>query len=233
MQRSTEAARAQSDGMAQSGRKDGSREEPEQAMLEFAPSTGELERLSAQVAANGFAHVRSAIAGPLLQSLEREAREAEPAAVVTHSQSGVAYRARIAPLGPVSRQFLFSHSMTALLCAVFGERFQPNEQQSCMTFYREGDHLGPHVDQPAAGCVVTAIAYVATRRPARLSPNTGMVLCVFGEHAQPDGRPLLFIPTEAGTVVFGRGSTHLHERPMLQRGEYVAAITACYLRAPY
>ena len=233
MRRSTEAAPAQSDGTAQSGHRDGSSEEPEQAMLEFAMSTGEIERLSAKVAANGFAYVRSAIPGPLLESLESEARESEPAAVTTHSQSGVAYRARIAPLGPVAGQFLFSRSMTALLCAVFGERFQPNEQQSCMTFYCEGDHLGPHVDQPAEGCVVTAIAYVATRRPALLSPNTGMVLCVFGEHTQPGGRPLLSIPTEAGTVVLGRGSRYLHERPVLQRGEYVAAITACYVRAPY
>jgi len=218
--------------MAHSARRSEAREESRQAMLECAMSTGEIERLSAKVAANGFGYARSAISGPLLESLEGEARESEPAAVATHSQSGVAYRASIAPLGPIARQFLFSQSMTALLCAVFGERFQPNEQQSCMTFYREGDHLGPHVDQPAAGCVVTAIAYVATRRPARLSPNTGMVLCVFGQHAQPDGRPLLSIPTEAGTLVLGRGSTYLHERPVLQRGEYVAAITACYVRAP-
>ena len=45
-----------------------------------------------------------------------------------------------------------------LLSAIFGETFVLTERRSCLTFYNEGDHLGPHVDRPAEECVVTIIA---------------------------------------------------------------------------
>lgn len=192
---------------------------------------GDVDHLSSSIATYGFGSLPSIISGPLLRALDAEARERDPAAAAAQSASQIRYSARMTALGPVGRALLFSRAMTALLLDVFGERFLPNEGQSCLTFYGEGDHLGPHVDQPAAGCVVTAIAYVATRRLEITPQQTGMQLRVYGKRITPDAQPLLCIPTETGTLVLGRGSVTVHERPMLQKGEYVAAITGCYMRA--
>src|SRR5262245_34392956 len=43
-----------------------------------------------------------------------------------------------------------------------------------------------------------------------------------------DRSPRAIIPTHAGGIVVGFGSRFWHERPMLDEGERVAALTGCY-----
>ena len=43
-----------------------------------------------------------------------------------------------------------------------------------------------------------------------------------------DCKARLTIPTHTGGIVVGRGSKFWHERPMLEKGEQVAALTGCY-----
>ena len=64
------------------------------------------------------------------------------------------------------------------------------------------------------------------RRPTRLL--TGLELRIYGEEMTQNCQPHLTIPTRTGGIVIGHGSKFWHERPMLQKGEQVAALTGCY-----
>ncbi len=151
-------------------------------------------------------------------------------AVAAKCVGEVKYQASIASLGPEAKALLFGPEITGLLSAVFREQLAPSEDRCCLTLYREGDHLGPHRDEPAAECRIAVILYIDVRRAAADPLNTGLVLRIYGEHLEEDMRPRLNIPTTPGTLVLGRGAKFWHERPALAQGEYLAALTACYKR---
>src|SRR6185295_10895773 len=106
------------------------------------------------------------------------------------------------------------------LYSVFDERLMLAEGVSCLTFYGEGDHLGPHVDEPASECAVTILVYLdASGAASPPAPGTGLVLRVYTEQ-KPEGEAArLTIPTRTGAIVVGRGSRVWHERPRLLPGE--------------
>jgi hypothetical protein len=122
--------------------------------------------------------------------------------------------------------------MTLLLSVIFGGSFVLTENRSCLTFYKEGDHLGRHLDEPAEECVVTIIVYVAATGPSIRSQETGLELRVYEQQMTENCNARLTIPTHTGGIVVGCGSKFWHERPMLQKGEQVAALTGCYGYAP-
>ena len=117
-----------------------------------------------------------------------------------------------------------------LLYQVFGEHAVLSEGVSCLTYYGEGDHLGPHLDMPAEECSVTIIIYLEATSPAPDAPDTGLILRVYGEDMAAGDEARLTIPTHAGSIVVGRGSKVWHERPKLKTGEWVAAVTGCFAR---
>jgi hypothetical protein len=192
---------------------------------------GEIRELRDGVAAFGFGCLIGLIDPDALRDLRAEAHERFASSNTAEQTDGLSYRANVISLGPRAREFLSGSQVIELLSLVFGEKFALADQKSCFTFYQPGDHLGPHRDEPEAECSATVIVYLATRGPSSWSSRTGLVLLVYGEEIADDGTPRLTIPTQAGAIVFGRGSKVWHERPKLEAGESVDALTACYRRA--
>lgn len=191
-------------------------------------SRDDVEKVRRRVQSFGFELLSGSVDPSVLRGLQEEAVERNGAALFAERSAGLNYRANIASLGPLAKNFLCSRQLTALLATIFGEKFALTEHRSCLTFYKEGDHLGPHLDQPAAECAVTIIVYVAATGRNHRSSQTGMELRVYGQEMTRNDEAQVTIPTHTGAIVIGRGSKFWHERPMLQPGEQVAALTGCY-----
>ena len=191
-------------------------------------SRDDIEKVSLNVRLFGFAVLPGSIISPVLTGLQEEARERRGSASLAEQSEDLKYRANLVSLGPQARNFLCNQQMTELLSAIFGGNFVLTEHRSCLTFYNEGDHLGPHLDKPAKECAVTIIVCVAATGPPLRLPQTGLELRVYGQEMTTPCTPRLTIPTHTGGIVVGRGSKFWHERPMLKEGEHVAALTGCY-----
>jgi hypothetical protein len=195
-------------------------------------STDDLARLQTDVQTYGFGCLPHALSPALLQALQREAESRLGLALFAEQTSDLSYRAKIVSLGSLALQLLGGPEARALLHAVFAEELTLAEGVSCLTFYGEGDHLGPHLDQPAAECVVTILVYLAaTGAASPPAPDTGLVLRVYTEQKPEADEARLVIPTRAGAIVVGRGSRVWHERPRLLPGEQVVALTGCFKAA--
>jgi hypothetical protein len=197
--------------------------------LNYEP--GDVEQLRRSVRTFGFGCLPAAIAPTVLQKLQIEARERYSLAVFADQSAELSYRANLVSLGPEAAGLLSGMEARELMYSVFGQQVELSAGVSCLTYYREGDYLGPHLDQPAEQCVVTALVYLSATAAASPSSGTGLVLRVYGEEAPAGREPILTIPTLAGALVVGRGSKVWHERPVLQPGEQVMAITGCYALA--
>jgi hypothetical protein len=191
----------------------------------------DIDKVRLSVRSFGFGRMSGAIAPSVLRELQEEAEQRLAAAALAEQTDRLKYRARVVSLGPRVRDFLCSRQMLDLLSAVFQRRFVLTEQRSCLTFYQAGDHLGPHLDEPAEECVVTILVYLAAVGPAVRTPRTGLELRVYGETMPADGKPRVTIPTHTGEIVIGHGSKVWHERPVLEAGEHVTAVTGCYSHA--
>jgi len=185
-------------------------------------------RLAELVTMFGFAPLAGFLRPDWLGAMQAEAEVHLAGAVRAEQQEGLSYSAAMAGLGPVARAFLAHPEMLSLLGGHFGGAHALTEDMSCFTRYDAADHLGPHLDEPAAKCAITVIVYLDAVSPDPGSAESGLVLKVYGEDAASVGRTRLRIPTRAGTVVLGRGARVWHERPPLAPGERVTAITACY-----
>jgi hypothetical protein len=178
----------------------------------------------------GFGHLDGVIAPTVLKKMQEEATGLYDSARFARQSSSLAYSARMTSLGPVAQEFLSGVALLNLLRAMFGHGYALTRDRSCLTFYGPEDHLGPHLDKPADECVVTIIVYLtATRSRAKSrSDETGLKLRIFGETLAENAEPILTIPTVTGAIVLGHGSKVWHERPRLQQGENVVALTGCY-----
>jgi hypothetical protein len=194
--------------------------------LDVKPSA--IERLRREVSELGFGHLEQAFLPAALERLRQEAVGAFADATHAEQAEALRYRASIGACGRQTMAFLSSAEAESLLDAVFGGPFTLAQEVSCITFYGAGDHLGPHLDEPADRCAVTILIYLDARSPMPDAPESGLNLRVYGRVFEP-GRPAAkIIPTRAGTIVLGRGSRYWHERPPLRAGERVIAITGCY-----
>ena len=194
--------------------------------LNYEP--GDVEQLRRSVRTFGFGCLPEAIAPTALQKLQSEARERYSVAVFADQSAELSYRANLVSLGPEAEGLLSGREAKELMYSVFGQHVELSAGVSCLTYYGEGDFLGPHLDQPAEQCAVTALVYLSATAADSPASGTGLVLRVYGEEAPAGREPMLTIPTLAGAIVVGRGSKVWHERPVLQPGEQVMAITGCY-----
>jgi hypothetical protein len=190
----------------------------------------QLVRLRSTVEMYGFACLDHALDQDLLEKLQAEAASKLEIAIAASSDGETPYRARIGTLGEVARGLLESPETTDLLHAVFGESLTLTDDASCFTYYRDGDFLSLHCDR-AVACRVTMIVYLDAASPDRNAPNTGLALKIYGASKPSGEAPRMVIPTIVGSLVIGRGSETWHERPPLQRGEHVMALTACFSAA--
>lgn len=191
-------------------------------------SPADIEQAKSRVHAFGFTLLPGSIERSVLRELQAEAEERRNAALLAEQSDGLSYRARISSLGSQAAAFLRSSQLTNLLSRIFGAVFTLTESRSCLTFYQEGDHLGPHLDRPIEECVVTIIVYVTTVGDDQPSQQTGLELRIYGQEMSDNSNTCLTIPTRTGDIVIGYGSKFWHERPMLQPGEQVIALTGCY-----
>ncbi len=164
----------------------------------------------------------------MLANIQQEAAEKRAEAKRAESMSGLQYRAQMTSIGPFAQSFLRDDQMARLLTSLFGSRFDLTDKRSCLTIYSERDHLGPQLDKPAEECAVTILFTSRQRNRLCQLPETGLVLRVFGPEMKDPPQVRLEIPTRTGGLVLGRGSKVWHERPRLQAGEQVVAITGCY-----
>lgn len=177
----------------------------------------------------GFGTLTKALSDEVLQELYREAGRQLSVAKHGRSESGgLNYNAHIAGLGSCALELLTSANLVGLLEAVFPGRYELSDNISCYTYYDSGSYLGVHRDSPADQCAVTIIVYLHAVSPDATSAVSGLALNVYGEDENSVGNVRLRIPTVQGSLVLGRGSLYWHERPRLQRGEEVIAITSCY-----
>lgn len=187
--------------------------------------------IRARLSAVGFVALEHALDDDLFRRLQEEAGRQRLAAVRADGNDEVPYRAHIADLGAVAREFLVNEGIAGLLAEAFGERLVLSEDASCYTYYGEGDRLGLHQDRPQA-CAATIILYLAVQGVSAGHPESGLSLRVFGEtRPQPGTPPAAIVPSRTGTLVLGWGAKVWHERPRLCGGEAVAALTSCYRRA--
>jgi hypothetical protein len=175
----------------------------------------------------GFGALEGALDVDLLTRLQAESASQLEASVSADVDDAIRFRARMGTLGDTARRFLRSRATVELLQAVFGARFVLSDDASCFTYYGGGDCLGVHCDRPTV-CAVTMIVYLRAASPRPKAPDTGLVLKVYGRHRPAGEAPRLVIPTTAGCLVVGRGAETWHERPRLQEGEQVTALTACF-----
>lgn len=176
----------------------------------------------------GFACVHGLISPAVVSELRSEALRRKKTAQAVSSTAGHGYRAHLSGLGDAGRAFLAGSTMTELVGALFQAPLAPDKVASCYTYYQPGDFLGAHVDH-AEQCPVTAILYLDVVRPEKEADRTGLALHVFDNAPSVEHRKLrAVLPTQAGALVLGLGSVNWHERPMLQDGEYLVALTACY-----
>ncbi len=194
--------------------------------LDLASST--VERARDAVSDLGFVPFERALSEEGLARLLNEARVAVGKAKLAEQSDTLPYRASVAACGPEAIAFLSGGEAMALLEAMFGRTFSLAREVSCLTYYSCGDHLGPHRDEPLDRCEVTILVYLLAESPAHGAISSGLNLKVYGDSFQPGQSARQCIPTQAGTIVLGHGSRIWHERPALQPGERVIAITGCY-----
>lgn len=197
-------------------------------MRRLSYTQNDTDRLRRSIESVGFGFLSGVVPQAALARLQIEAKERAASATLARQSTGIIYRASIAPLGPEASALLFGEQMSALLLESSSKRTLPSKDRSCVTYYHEGDHLGLHLDQPAAECTITAILYLAVRGSPASVNDTGLVLKIYGEERPIQSEPRLLIPTSIGTLVIGRGSRFWHERPKLRPGEQVTALTGCY-----
>jgi len=176
----------------------------------------------------GFARIESYLPEELFSELCLEASSLKPTAKPVYSESDIKYQASLKDLGEKGKAFLNSLWMADLINTLFKTKLTPDSKASCYTYYKEGDFLSPHLDHPEQ-CIVTTILYLdATSNPSPTG-KTGLELHLYeNEMLLSARRPSATIPTIKGELLVGLGSQTWHERPMLQAGELVTAITACY-----
>jgi hypothetical protein len=175
----------------------------------------------------GFGALEGALDADLLTQLQAESAARLEASVSADVDEVIRFRARMGTLGDTARRFLGSQATLDLLQEVFAARFELSDDASCFTYYGSGDRLGVHCDR-ATVCVVTMIVYLHAESARRNAPDTGLVLKVYGRRKPAGEAPRLVIPTTTGCLVVGRGGETWHERPQLQQGEQVTALTACF-----
>lgn len=186
-----------------------------------------MQSLRADAINFGFVHVEDALSNELMAGLRTESSAQRTVARPAVGTDANSYRSHIAELGDFARSFLMGSSVARLLQAAFEEPFALSEHASCYTYYEPGNFLSRHRDRPVE-CATTLIVYLAAASPDPQSAQTGLSLRVFSEDDVSETEPRVVIPTRIGTLVVGRGSTFWHERPLLQPGEHVVALTACF-----
>jgi hypothetical protein len=201
---------------------------PDQTMHQVAYTATDVERLKSSIDEFGFGCVPHAILPEALDGLRAEAKERFALALLAEQKAELSYKANVVSLGERAKELVTSSKTYDLLHTLFGEKFELVNDSSCLTYYGEGHHLGPHLDKPATSCLVTMIAYLQAWGPEPRPSETGLVLRVYGQDQASLSAACMSIPTYAGSLVLGRGSKFWHERPMLLQGEYVTAITGCY-----
>ncbi len=175
----------------------------------------------------GFVPLENALGDDLMVELRAEALEQRANARPAEGTDANPYRSYIADVGNCAREFLTNQSVGELLQSAFDEPLELSAHANCYTYYEAGSFLSRHRDRPVE-CVATLIVYLDAASPDPLSPKTGLSLRVFNDDESGGPNPRAVIATTVGTVVIGRGSSFWHERPELQRGERVVALTACF-----
>lgn len=179
----------------------------------------------------GFACMQGFVNPQVLLELQREALRMKNEARPVYSSSDCQYRAHLSGLGAAGLTFLAGRSISKLLDLLFQAPFSLERDSSCYTFYQPGDFLGPHLDR-IEHCTVTAILYLDATQPEHKTDRTGLELHILGISSSEENQMRTIIPSVVGTLVVGLGSENWHERPMLQDGEYLTALTSCFTRSP-
>lgn len=195
----------------------------------YGVGLGALEDLAAELNCVGFGSLTGMVNAKALSSLSQEALERRREAKLVSGEVPCFHHAHLSKLGNCGVSFLTSCLMEGLLSSLFREPLVLATDASCYTYYGPGDCLGPHLDDPDQ-CLITVILYVDVKSPCQRRSDTGLQLRIRGGSGEKPGAVRAVLTTVRGMIVVGLGSEHWHERPQLQTGEHVTALTACFSR---
>jgi len=187
-----------------------------------------IKQLRQDINNNGFALLEApALKSDWFDNLNKEIGQQMSESWDKPKQGMDAERVQRANLGPVAQQLLTDNETLDFMFEVFGEEFEPSFAATCYTYYDDKDYyLGKHLDRESS-CTVTLIVYLVCSWPENTLPSSGLSLEVFGQNASEGAAPTV-IPTRSNSIVLGRGSRFPHQRPKLQQGERLYALTACF-----
>ena len=194
---------------------------------EYGIGLSVCEQLVSELDSVGFGVLRGVVNAKTLASLSLEAAEQRNSAKLVSGAIPCAHSARLSKLGSRGFDFLTSHLVEGFLKALFREPLVLSEDASCYTYYGPDDCLGPHLDNPVQ-CRITIIIYIDVKSLCLRGPETGLQLRILEMSDGNPGPVRAVLPTVQGEIVVGLGSEHWHERPPLQVGEHVTALTACF-----
>jgi len=194
-------------------------------------ANGDIETARTNIKTVGFTCIERMFNSQLLSKLRSEAflKKKDAVPVCGTSQCQYQYQAHLTGLGKAGISFLTGNRILKILDILLGMPLALEKDASCYTYYQPGDFLGPHLDH-AEQCIVTVILYLDVVHSDVTSDKTGLVLHVIGGSPSDVNNPRVVLPTKAGSLIIGLGAANWHERPTLQNGEFLTAITACYSR---
>jgi|CXWL01.1.fsa_nt_gi hypothetical protein len=183
--------------------------------------------LSIRVQEFGFVCLENALDDEIMASLLAESNMKQSSARKAKENDPISYQASLADIGDTALSLLRSPFIYQILQMISDEPLALTAEASCYTYYGPGDFLSAHRDR-FPECAVTVIVYIDATSPNPSSPQTGLSLRIFDEQGADINALRIVIPTQVGSLVIGHGSRVFHERPTLQKGEYVIALTACF-----
>ena len=183
--------------------------------------------LSIRVQEFGFVCLENALDDEIMASLLAESNMKQSSARKAKENDPISYQASLADIGDTALSLLRSPFIYQILQMISDESLALTAEASCYTYYGPGDFLSAHRDR-FPECAVTVIVYIYAASPNSDSPNTGLSFRVYNEKSADKSNLRAIISTRVGSLVVGRGSYVWHERPPLQEGEYVTALTACF-----
>lgn len=186
-----------------------------------------LGDLASSLDSVGFGALTGVVDAKTLASLSLEASQRRADARLVFGDEPCVHSAHLAKLGDKGLDFLSCSLVQTLLGSLFREPLGMAADACCYTYYAPGDCLGPHLDH-SDQCRVTVILYLDLKGARQRTPDTGLQLRILETIDGGSGPVRAVLPTELGTIVVGLGSEHWHERPRLQAGEHLTALTACF-----
>jgi hypothetical protein len=160
------------------------------------------------------------------EALRLEALAQFESGCFSESREGLAYEAYLGDLGPRALEYLTSKTTLNLLETFTGRNYRLVTEKSCFTYYFEGGHLAPHLDDIPGAVSVSLLTYLLVTTPDETVDRSA--LDIYSRDAQAPGKKRTSITTTPASVILGYGAEVWHGRTMLAPDQVVVMINGSY-----